>query len=303
MHTAAMSERISPRTARPIDHCVLPVAELDGARARFTALGFTVAPVGTHPFGTENACIYFSDDTFLEPLAIGQRETAEAAALQGNVFVARDLAYRFRVGQEGFSAVVFGTRDAASDHAQFLKSGISAGDRLDFSRPFVDASGRSDAASFRLAFAADLRSPDAFFFTCERANAPAVDRSALQAHANGVTGIAAIVLSEPNPTDFQYLLQEVVNQRDVSAHSFGMDIEAANGRLTVLNPPGLKAWFGAERGPERGLRLEAIVFRVPDLERTATSFAPDVRPVRRGERLVVPPTAGQGVILAFEASR
>ena len=59
--------------ARRIDHCVLPVADLAGARDRLTRLGFTVAPEGRHPFGTHNACVYFADDTFLEPLAVGDR--------------------------------------------------------------------------------------------------------------------------------------------------------------------------------------------------------------------------------------
>jgi hypothetical protein len=303
MHMAAMSDRISPRVSRPIDHCVLPVRDLDQARARLTSLGFTVAPVGVHPFGTENACVFLADGTFLEPLAIGQRETAEAAALAGNAFVARDAAYRFRKGGDGFSALVFGTRDAGADHAQFVRAGMSGGKPLAFSRAFVDRGGLSDTATFRLSFAADMRAPDAFFFTCERVNTPNVDRSALQVHANGAAGIATVVLSEPNPTDFQYILQEVANQRDVEAHSFGMDVETAHGRISVLNADGLKAWFGLDRGPERGLALEAIVFRVADLDATRRALGPDVESATIGGRLVVRPAPGQGATFAFEEER
>ncbi len=101
---------------------------------------------------------------------------------------------------------------------------------------------------FRLAFAADLRSPDAFFFACERRASSPPDRGVLERHSNGVTGIATVVLSESNPTDFQYLLQEVADQRDVQAHSFGMDVDVPGGTISVLNPAGLSAWFGLERG-------------------------------------------------------
>ena len=167
------------RTARPLDHVVLPVADLAIARERHELLGFKVAPIGVHPFGTENACVFFKDGTFLEPLAIGQRETAEAASLAGNVFTARDAAFRFRKGAEGFSAVVMGSDDAAGDHAQFEKAGISAGGILDFGRDFVTPEGQASRMDFRLAFAADLRSPDSFFFTCQRINVPKADRSAL----------------------------------------------------------------------------------------------------------------------------
>ncbi|MGH7005536.1 MAG: VOC family protein, partial [Alphaproteobacteria bacterium] len=175
-----MNTSRSPRTARPVDHLVLPTADLDAARDRLERLGFSVAPVGTHPFGTENVCVYLGDDSFLEFLAIGQRETCEAEARAGNVFVARDQSYRFRNGAEGFSALVMGSGDAEADHAAFVQSGISAGPILNFSRPFVLPDGRKDKAGFRLAFAADLRAPDAFFFTCQRVDAPKVDRAALQ---------------------------------------------------------------------------------------------------------------------------
>ena len=162
-----MSKEIKePREARAIDHAVLPVESLEEARERLSALGFTVAPDGVHPFGTENACVYFSDGTFLEPLAIAQREDCEATAQEGNVFTARDQAFRFRCGENGFSAVAFASDDAKRDQKAFRKAGFSAGKKLKFKRKFTDAKGKSGNVEFRLAFAADLRAPDAFFFTC-----------------------------------------------------------------------------------------------------------------------------------------
>src|SRR5262245_24756250 len=158
-----------------IDHLVLPTAELDVARARLSALGFTGAPVGVHPFGTTNCCDYLARGTFREPRTIGDPAAAALASRAGNVFVSRDSAYRTHHGQEGFSALVLGTADAAADHERFNRHGISAGEMLEFSRPFVDAAGRSDIAGFRLAFAADRGQQDAFFFTCERVNAPQVE--------------------------------------------------------------------------------------------------------------------------------
>ena len=149
-------------------------------RERLSQLGFTVAPEGMHPFGTKNCCVYLADGTFLEPLAVADATKAQIAAMRGNVFVARDAAWRYGRGEEGFSALVFGSSDAAADHEDFRRAGLSAGEPLAFSRPFIDAKGRKDKASFKLAFAADLRSPDVFFFTCERVNQPSVDRAALQ---------------------------------------------------------------------------------------------------------------------------
>ena len=61
------------------------------ARTRLTALGFTVAPNGVHPFGTANCCVYLSDGTFLEPLAIDDAVQANATARAGNVFTRATL--------------------------------------------------------------------------------------------------------------------------------------------------------------------------------------------------------------------
>ena len=46
---------------RVLDHLVLPVIDIDVARSRYQSLGFTVAPDGRHPFGTENCCVFFED--------------------------------------------------------------------------------------------------------------------------------------------------------------------------------------------------------------------------------------------------
>ena len=281
---------------------VLPVADLDVARGRLTDLGFTVAPEAGHPFGTANACVYFADDTFLEPLAVAERETCEEEARAGNAFVARDMAFRFRNGEDGFSALVFASGDAAADDAAFRRAGIGGGAELEFARIFSGPSGERAEAAFHLAFAADLRSPDVFFFTCERVRSPGIDRSPLERHPNGVTGIAEVILVEENPSDFQYLLQELVGERRVHSTSFGIALAAANGRVTVLTPEGMSVFFGDRQMPAgRGLRLAGLVFRVDALgalERRMGSQG--VRFERRANRVVVPEAPGQGAIFAFE---
>lgn len=303
--TTRSTAKTSVRQARPVDHLVLPVTSLEIARERLSALGFTVAPDARHPFGTENACVYFKDDTYLEPLAIAHRETCEAAALKGNEFVERDQAFRFRKGQEGFSALVLGTPDADADHRQFRKHGISGGKQLKFSREFDDGKGNTSTAGFKLSFAADLRSPDSFFFTCERVNPPKVDRSKLQKHKNGAIGIREVVLSEPNPTDFQYIIQEVLNQRNVNSHSFGMELQSANANIAVYDKNGLREWFGINRNcHSRGLRFRAFVVGVKNLVKTAEVLkAGKIKPKKITNRLVVDHAPGQGCVIAFEEVR
>lgn len=298
-HTPRQMTTVTPNL-RPLDHLVFPTASLDVARARLIALGFAVAPVGIHPFGTKNCCVYLADGAFLEPLAISDGEAAEEAVLAGNVFVARDHGYRARNGDEGFSALVLGTSDAGADDTGFRRGGYSAGELLSFSRPFVDALGSRDSASFRLAFAADPAAPDSFFFTCERVNTPKADLSALERHANGVTGIARVILSAADPAGHRAFLEHLTGSRS-SATPSGIDLKTANGTVSVLHPAAVEALLDVEVREEDSLRLRAVVFRVADLAVAERLFAKNnIAFERRGDGLVVAPVAGQGAHFIFE---
>lgn len=288
---------------RSLDHLVLPTVSLAVARARLSALGFTVAPEGRHPFGTENACVYFSDGTFLEPLAVADTQEARAAVSRGNVFVSRDQAYRGSRGSEGFSAIVMATSDAHQDHEAFLREGISAGDMLDFSRPFTDAAGTTGTAAFRLAFAADLRAPDVFFFTCQRINAPKVDRAALQAQANGVTRIKGVVLSTREPSDYAGIASYLISgtTEKVVPISGGVGFAAANTTIEIVTSDEIASRFGLAQTNDAGLQAWAVRCGTDDLARLADLLAAagivhhDINGI-----IVVPPAPGQGAAFVFE---
>jgi hypothetical protein len=266
-------------------------------------LGFTVAPEGRHPFGTKNACVYLADGTFLEPLAQANERDQIEAARRGNVFAARDLAYRFRRGEEGFSAVVFGTEDAEADHATFVEEGYSAGPALEFSRDFVDAEGRKDKASFRLAFAADLCAPDCFFFTCQRVGVPNVDRAALQRHENGAARLKAVVLAAPDGAFFGHLIRTASGAAigEIGRRGEYSTWPLANAAIELMTNQALHQNFGTLSTGDRGLQARAVVFGVPDLKATkAYLLSNRVDCEKFRGRVIVLPAPGQGAIFAFE---
>jgi hypothetical protein len=296
-HTA-----IIMKEAHPLDHLVLPTASLPMARERLSRLGFTVAPDGVHPFGTKNCCVYLADGTFMEPLAIGDPAKAERADAAGNVFVQRDAAYRREQKEDGFSAVVFGTDDAHAGHGRYVEAGISAGNMLEFSRPFIDAAGNSDAASFRLAFAADGGTQGTFVFACQRLNAPQVDRSALQIHANGAEAVVDVIVVAANPAHALNFLARAAGVENVPRPDGS--IMLSNARLTVLDPAAFAARFGvaADAAPS-GLHFAAVVFSVANLETAATVLVKnDIAHDMRAGRIVVAPASGQGAVFIFEGS-
>ena len=291
-----------PKNARPLDHIMIATADLMTARDRLGQLGFTVAPDARHPFGTENACVFFADSTYLEPLSVASREDCEESAKAGNVFTARDQAFRFRHGPEGMEAVVFKTEDADLDDASFRREGMSAGQMLQFSRPMKMPDGSELVASFKLAFAADLRSPDFFAFTCQRINVPATDRSSLTMHANGVTGICEVVLSENNPSDFGGFLQTVTGLEPVEVSASHLEFQSPNAKINVLTTDLLEHFLGLKTCAHgRGLRGRAIIFSVGSLDAVAKLLTGNGVEHRKIEnRIIVPEMPGQGVIFAFE---
>ena len=279
---------------RSLDHLVMPTADLAVARERLTALGFTVAPDGIHPFGTANCCVYVPGGTFLEPLAVRDASAVAIAAEGGNVFVARDRLFRAAQGEEGLSALVLATGDADADHERLVAQGLSAGENLTFSRPFTDASGKSAIATFRLAFGAARGVNDGFFFTCERVGVPAVDRAALERHENGVVAIDEIALAGSSGAALLQAVSQFAGSGDPHAVTLGdcvvrtceaSDFVAAFGEALAADAP----------------PFAAITFRTSDLRRLSDLLSSnDIRSTRIGPRLVVPAAAGQGVIFAFE---
>jgi len=286
----------------PLDHLVLPTVNIALARERLGKLGFTVAPDARHPFGTENACVFFSDKTYLEPLGVASQEQCEASIADGNVFVARDQAYRFRVGDDGFSAVVFGTDDAVADDERLRGATISAGPMLDFSRPMKMPDGTETTAGFRLAFAADLRAPDFLAFCCQRINPLPADRTMLERHENGVTGIARVAMSTNRPAAFRSFFEDVLDRPRISEHSFGLTIKAANADLELLTPEGIEAFYDLRVSDhDPGLRARAILFKTRDLSVTSSHFAANgVTYTRKNNRILARLAPEQGALFAFE---
>ncbi|MBB4290508.1 hypothetical protein GGE16_002548 [Rhizobium leguminosarum] len=289
----------------PLDHVVLPVVNIDLARERLGKLGFTVAAEARHPFGTENACVFFADKTYLEPLGVASIAESETSARQGNVFTARNQAFRFRCGEEGLSAIVFATEDSARDHKNFASKGSSAGEMLEFSRPMMMPDGSESVGSFKLAFASDLRAPDFFLFTCQRINPLPADRGALEKHANGVIGITEVALCAPDAAAFGAFVSLVAAQPAIEKTGFGVNIAASNARISLMTPEGLEAYFEiAVSSADRGLRGRAILFAVADLAVTEAHLAANgVTYTRKNNRILVKPAPGQGTLFAFEETR
>ncbi|WP_084032904.1 VOC family protein [Chelativorans sp. J32] len=248
-----------------LDHCVLPSANLAIARELLTRLGFTVAPDAAHPFGITSCRVFFEDGSYLESVVLADKNATRRASAAGNVFVQRDRRFRDAGGDEGFSALAFGTDDAALDHIRFVDGEMSAGDPLSFSRPFPDSSGNKTEASFKLAFAAPEDAPS-FFFTCERVKTPAVDCSTLCQHANHVSGILRILVTASEPRAAGTFLSQFL-QTGSGGGVWPLD----NVVLSLLTDA--KQVYNMDPDSDGNLRLRGIVSVRPPSRRSLSAWS------------------------------
>lgn len=288
---------------RFVDHVVMPVETLDGARQTFEALGFTVAPDAVHPFGTGNACVFLADGTYLEPLAVLDRDLAETRAAGGNAFLQRDLSYRLRHPLPGYSGIALLSRNAIVDREAFAASGYDGGELLEFGRLFKMPDGDSLDLSFRLAFATDRLAPAFFVFACQRLFDFTPDRGALTTHANGVVGLARLVFSAREPERHQAFLESTLGSAAIVVNSLGLTLAMANVVADILAPDGLAARYGIADLGEAELRLAGLVFETADVEHVRRLLdAAGLSAIDRPGRLVVPLTPTGAAFLAFERS-
>ena len=250
----------------PLDHVVVTVPTLAVARARLTALGFTVQDDAHHPFGTGNCNVFFGNGTYFEPLAITDRDKEIAAHKDANRFVTRTDAYRFRHGH-GPAMAAFTATSADAMHERFASEGLDAGPVIVFERQQTMADGSERTIGVRLAIAISERAPDLTLFACEHLSRDLLWQEERLQHANGAVGITRLFLVDENPADFQAYLQAVTGDRDMRATSSGLELDVPNALIAGMTPHGFGLMTGIDLPKEpRGLRMVAAEVTFADLD-------------------------------------
>jgi catechol 2,3-dioxygenase-like lactoylglutathione lyase family enzyme len=163
---------------RGIDHLVIAVSDLEGASKAYTDLGFTVVPGGRHTgVGTYNALIAFADGSYLELIAFYEPRPDHRwwAALQAG---------------GGLVDYCMQTDDLAADTMTLRKAGVNIGDPEGKNRK------RPDGYDVRWRYSLardDHRGIAPFLIEDETPRHERIPRET--AHANSVTGIAALTVA------------------------------------------------------------------------------------------------------------
>lgn len=284
---------------RGLDHVVHVVRDLDAAGEVYDLLGFTVGARNLHPFGTENRIVQV-EGFFIELLQIADPQKVPAHAGAAFSFGAFNKAFLERNG-EGLAMAVFEGRDPVADKAEFDAAGFGGFDLFDFSRHARRFDGQDVEVSFSLAFAASPTAPDFGTFTRLQRRPENFWSQDLQRHANGVTGLAGIVLVSDSPVDDIAFL-DTVSGVSVNRASDGWYVgQTPRGQIDLMTRALYTERYGVPAPGTDRLRLAAVRF--------ATSGAPELRRALAARRMVeetiegmvvVPPRAALGATLVFE---
>lgn len=286
--------------ARPLDHLVIGVPDLDAAGARLAALGFSVGAVNRHPWGTQNRLVQFSDETFFELINVADAALIPPHAPRRFSFGAfvRDALTR----APGLAMLVLKSTDARADAADFTRLGIGDFEPFDFSRKGRKPDGSETEVAFSLAFAAEAGMPDCGFFTCQQHFPQNFWSEAAQAHTNGAIGITRVTLVAENPSDHHIFLAAFVGERGMRSTSFGIEIEAgatakARGHralIDILSPEGFAFRYGVPAPAATTPRFAGIEVALPALDKLH-----DGTLIAHGGGLTLPASTDFGTALRF----
>ncbi|MGE0613721.1 MAG: VOC family protein, partial [Hyphomicrobiales bacterium] len=227
---------------RGIDHLVLVVRDLDAARARYETLGFTVTPRASHPFGTANAIVQFADRNFLELLEVETPGKIPASGKGQRSFAQfnRD----FLKSREGMSMLVLESSDSEADKHAFDAAGLDASEPFTFERDAKLPDGSTGKVGFTLVFVTHDNAPRAGFFTCRQHRPEVFWREPYQRHANGVAGIAEVILSADDAEAMAAFVADFAGSKCAQTPLHDYCVETGRGIVTVAPP-----WWLNEHRP------------------------------------------------------
>lgn len=270
---------------RGIDHLVLCARDLATARERYQSLGFTMTPPADHPFGTGNSLVQLQG-SFLEILSVTRPELITAAAPGQFSFADYNRSYLEK--QEGFSMLVFESKDAGRDQAEFGNAGLKTYPTFDFQRKAKQPSGEEVTVGFSLAFVTDARMPDAVFFTCQQHAPQYFWKPDYQKHANGAGAVEEIVMVAAAPRALADLFSGLQGHDRVAAQADRLTVQTSRGKITVLTPAGFTARFPLSTGLGDAAepRLAAYVLGVESLDVAGRCLEESTVPYRREGRML-----------------
>lgn len=272
-----------------IDHAIIGVRDLEAARDRYRALGFTVTPRGRHiGWATANYCIMFPDD-YLELLGILDPSGYSAG-----------LDERLADQGEGLLKLALRSDDAERSHAFLAANGVAEGPPRDLARTLEAPEGTVEPA-FRLVEPKPAALPGLAGFLCQHLSAALVWRPEWCAHPNTAFGVRSYKILADDPSALAAGWIRLFGAGAVSRSAGALSVETGTARLDFLSWDALvETYPDIEFTRPRAGGILGVTLRVRDLVKTASCLAEAGAACLRTEAgLTVLPESACGVALAF----
>ena len=242
-----------------LDHVVVNVRDrLPEAAGVWRRLGFTLTPMGRHTLGSINHLAMFGTD-YLELVGVPPEGAPETDVMEW---------------PEGLNGLVFGT-DASNILYNTLKAaGAPVLPPLAFSRPVTLPDGAQQDASFRTVRVERDAFPAGRLYFCHHLTRHLVWRDTWRRHANGVLGIAAVIMDSNAPQRTATVFEALFGGHALRHLPDGVRLNMALTRLDVLIPPAATRRFAAAAplADGRAERMTGLVFRVGDIAQTIAAL-------------------------------
>ncbi|EKM99136.1 VOC family protein [Acidocella sp. MX-AZ02] len=172
-----------------IDHPLILVRDIEAARAFYNSLGFTLTPVGQHPWGTSTS-LAVMERCALELMGIYDETLIDNLEIGGFAFgrhMQEALAER-----EGMALVALHSTDSRADAATLKARGLISQGPVDFRRKVRPPGMDWDEAVVSLDIFLDPALPRASHFLAQQHKPHLLWRPEWMQHANGAHHIAAV---------------------------------------------------------------------------------------------------------------
>ncbi len=227
-----------------IDHPLIVVRDIETMRARYQALGFTMTPIGKHPWGTSTSLAMF-DRCLLELMSIYD-ETLIDLSPAGDFRFGRTIRDHL-AEREGVSLLALNSDDAAGDAAIVEARGIACQGTIHFGRDVVLPDGRSDRTATTLKILHDPELPRLSNFICQQHRPELIYVPKWLQHANGVAGICQITIMAETADQprVRQRLAGLYGCESVTPRAGGFAVGTGNGSFIVADAQTIIATYGA----------------------------------------------------------
>lgn len=282
-----------------IDHPLVAVADLDVAGERATALGFTLNPRHSHPWGTDNHLLFLRHN-FIELIGIAHPELTDYRDSNGFQF-AKVVEARLTIG-EGIAMLALESEAMTTDHALLTARGFEGHSPIEFRRlAHLDSGDVEVGVALNI-----LHSPAQPFLTqflCQQLR-PELFRTdpTLEQHANTATSITDVWYVSDNPAHDIDHFRHIHGDDAVTPQRGGFKIQTEKGNCHLLSCQAISEHFEILRGiPATPARAVALTLACHDIERAIQHWSEHALPfVRLTENEIdIPPEVLGGTLLRF----